>query len=86
MARTTLLPTRQRAQIRAFIVTPVHDVLLRNLNTLHLATAEQLTRLNYRRGMLTTVKTRLKDLAGSWLLPWRFPNPRSGAAPLRVYT
>lgn len=46
----------------AFVITPVYDRLLRDLATLHQATAEQLTRLNYKSGMLTTVKARLKDL------------------------
>ena len=54
---------------KPFIVTPVYDLLLRGgqdmpigLYHLHLATAEQLTRLHYKPGMLKTVKKRLKVL------------------------
>jgi hypothetical protein len=61
----------------AFVITPVHDLLLRDLNTLHRATAEQLTRLNYKPGMLTTVKARLKDLADNrYVLPLSHPSIR----------
>ncbi len=60
-----------------FVVTPVHDMLLRDLNTLQRATAEQLTRLNYKPGMLTTVKARLKDLADNkYVLPLSHPSIR----------
>lgn len=52
-----------------FTVTPVYDLLLRGnasvpygLYQLQLLTAEQLTRLHYKPGMLTTVKARLKNL------------------------
>jgi len=54
---------------KAFAITPVHDLLLRGsqdmpigLYHLHLATAEQLTRLHYKPGMLKTVQKRLKTL------------------------
>src|SRR5207245_1434334 len=58
-------------------VTPVHDLLLRDLHTLQRATAEQLTRLNYKMGMLTTVKQRLKDLADNkYVLPLSHPSIR----------
>jgi hypothetical protein len=61
----------------AFIVTPVHDLLLHDLNTLHRASAEQLCRLNYKPGMLTTVKARLKDLADNkYVLPLSHPSIR----------
>lgn len=62
MARTA--PTAKLVAVKkhAFVVTPVHDLLLHNLNTLQRSTAEQLTRLNYKMGMLTTVKARMKDL------------------------
>ena len=60
------MPTMQKA----FHITPVYDLLLRGsreapmgIYHLRLATAEQLTRLHYKAGMLTTVKARLKDLA-----------------------
>ena len=50
-------------------ITPVYDLLLRGspdvpvgLAHLHLATADQLTRLHYRAGTLKTVKARLKTL------------------------
>ena len=55
-----------------FRITPVYDVLLRGttdmpvgLYHLHLATAEQLTRLHYSSGTIKTVKARLKVLADS---------------------
>ena len=55
--------------MRTFAITPVHDLLLRGsqdmpvgLYHLHLATAEQLTRLHYKPGMLKTVLKRLKQL------------------------
>ena len=52
-------------------------MLLRDLNTLQRATAEQLTRLNYKMGMLTTVKARLKDLAeAGFVLPLSHPSIR----------
>jgi Replication-relaxation len=61
----------------AFVITPVHDVLLHDLHTLQRATAEQLTRLNYKPGMLTTVKQRLKDLADNrYVLPLSHPSIR----------
>jgi DNA-binding PadR family transcriptional regulator len=54
---------------RMFSVTPVYDLLLRGtqalpvgLSQLHLATADQLCRLHYKPGCITTVKARLKDL------------------------
>ena len=59
------------------MVTPVHDLLLRDLHTLQRATAEQLTRLNYKMGMLTTVKARLKDLSDNkYVLPLSHPSIR----------
>jgi Replication-relaxation len=77
MARTTLLQTKQRAQKPAFVVTPVHDLLLRDLNTLQRATAEQLCRLNYRMGMIKTVKQRLKNLTeAGYVLPLYHPSIR----------
>lgn len=52
-----------------FRITPVYDLLLRGtpstpvgLYHLQIATAEQLCRLHYRLGMMTTVKARLKTL------------------------
>ena len=63
MVRTTPTANRQTVKKKAFIVTPVHNLLLHDLHTLQRATAEQLTRLNYKMGMINTVKARLKDLA-----------------------
>jgi hypothetical protein len=61
----------------AFVVTPVHDLLLRDLHTLQRATAEQLTRLNYKMGMINTVKARLKDLSDNrYVLPLSHPSIR----------
>src|SRR2546430_1597074 len=49
-------------------------MLLRDLNTLQRATAEQLTRLNYKMGMIKTVKARLKDLTDAgYVLPLSHP-------------
>src|SRR5436309_7856057 len=60
---TTVVPKKP------FIVTPVYDLLLHGsqdvpigLYHLHMATAEQLTRLHYKPGMLKTVSKRLKVL------------------------
>jgi hypothetical protein len=57
---------------KPFTVTPVYDLLLRGgqdmqvgLYQLHLATAEQLTVLHYKPGMLKTVKKRLKMLVNN---------------------
>jgi len=54
---------------KSFTITPVYDLLLRGspdmpvgLYHLHQATAEQLTRLHYKPGMLKTVSKRLKVL------------------------
>lgn len=54
---------------QALRITPVYDLLLRGTTTtpvglyqLQLATAEQLCRLHYKAGTLTTVKARLKHL------------------------
>jgi Replication-relaxation len=67
--------TKQQQPV--FVITPVHDLLLRDLHILHRATAEQLTRLNYKMGMLTTVKQRLKDLADKrYVLPLSHPSIR----------
>jgi Replication-relaxation len=66
-----------RPKRKAFVITPVHDLLLRDLNTLQRATAEQLTRLNYKMGMIKTVKQRLKDLTeAGFVLPLSHPSIR----------
>jgi hypothetical protein len=66
-----------RKKRTTFVVTPVHDMLLHDLHTLHRSTAEQLTRLNYKMGMLKTVKQRLKDLADNrYVLPLFHPSIR----------
>jgi hypothetical protein len=68
---------KQAGKKKAFVVTPVHDLLLRDLNTLQRATAEQLTRLNYKMGMLKTVQARLKDLSDNkYVLPLFHPSIR----------
>src|SRR6266851_2396892 len=77
MTRCLLHVTKQMEDRKTFVITPVHDLLLHNLNTLHRATAEQLTRLNYKMGMLTTVKARLKDLTDAgYILPLSHPSIR----------
>ena len=78
MHATTQAEERQtRKKQPTFVITPVHDLLLRDLHTLQRATAEQLTRLNYKMGMLTTVKARLKDLADNrYVLPLSHPSIR----------
>src|SRR2546421_3765475 len=74
MARSSALTTKQSVRKKPFVVTPVHDLLLHDLHVLQRATAEQLTRLNYKMGMLTTVKQRLKDLADNrYVLPLSHP-------------
>ena len=77
MARPPALAKTQSVKKTAFAVTPVYDLLLRDLNTLQRATAEQLTRLNYKMGMLTTVKARLKKLEDNkYVLPLSHPSIR----------
>jgi hypothetical protein len=77
LVRTTPTAQTQAVKKKPFVVTPVHDLLLHDLHTLHRATAEQLTRLNYKPGMLTTVKARLKDLADNrYVLPLSHPSIR----------
>lgn len=56
-------------------ITPVYDLLLRGSSTtpvglyhLHMATAEQLTRLHYKAGSINKVKARLKDLTDNGFL------------------
>jgi Replication-relaxation len=67
----------QPGKKKSFLVTPVHDLLLRDLHTLHRATADQLTRLNYKPGMLNTVKARLKELSDHrYVLPLSHPSIR----------
>jgi Replication-relaxation len=77
LVRTT--PTAQTHVLKkqAFVITPVHALLLRDLHTLQRATAEQLTRLNYKMGMMNTVKARLKDLSDNrYVLPLSHPSIR----------
>jgi hypothetical protein len=77
LVRTAPSAHNQAGKKKSFMVTPVHDLLLHDLNTLQRATAEQLTRLNYKMGMLTTVKQRLKDLADNkYVLPLSHPSIR----------
>ncbi|HYT46534.1 MAG TPA: replication-relaxation family protein, partial [Methylomirabilota bacterium] len=77
MAHTTATASIQAVKKKSFVVTPVHDLLLHELNTLQRATAEQLTRLNYKMGMLNTVKQRLKDLTDAgYVLPLSHPSIR----------
>jgi hypothetical protein len=77
MPRMTPQSRTQERKKPSFVITPVYDVLLRDLNTLQRATAEQLTRLNYKMGMINTVKARLKDLADNrYVLPLSHPSIR----------
>ncbi len=77
MTDTTPAHKEQPGRKKPFTVTPAHDLLLHDLHTLQRATAEQLTRLNYKMGMLTTVKQRLKDLADNrYVLPLSHPSIR----------
>jgi hypothetical protein len=77
VVHTTSTANIQAVKKKPFLVTPVHDLLLHNINTLQRATAEQLTRLNYKMGMLTTVKSRLKDLSDNrYVLPLAHPSIR----------
>ena len=77
MVRTAPTQKKQAARGKTFVVTPVHDLLLHDLNTLQRATAEQLTRLNYKMGMIKTVKQRLKDLTeAGFVLPLSHPSIR----------
>src|SRR5437588_1724598 len=77
MARATPTAPKLIGKKKSFVVTPVCDLLLHNLNKLQRGTAEQLTRLNYKMGMLNTVKQRLKDLADAgYVLPLSHPSIR----------
>src|SRR5690349_10384063 len=78
MTRPLSSQTKQQALKRKpFVVTPVHGLLLHDLHTLQRATAEQLTRLNYKMGMLKTVQARLKDLTDAgYVLPLYHPSIR----------
>src|SRR6266704_3737153 len=77
MVYTTPAHKEQPEKKKPFVVTPVHDLLLHDLHTLHRATAEQLTRLNYKMGMLTTLRQRLKDLSDNkYVLPLSHPSIR----------
>lgn len=77
MARSNAIPQTQSGRKKPFVVTPVHDMLLHDLNILQRATAEQLTRLNYKMGMLKTVQARLKDLTDAgYVLPLYHPSIR----------
>jgi len=77
LAHTTATASIQAVKKKSFVVTPVHDLLLHELNTLQRATAEQLTRLNYKMGMINTVKQRLKDLTDAgYVLPLYHPSIR----------
>jgi hypothetical protein len=77
VVRTTPTANRQAVKKKPFVVTPVHDLLLHDLHTLQRATAEQLTRLNYKMGMINTVKARLKDLGDAgYVLPLYHPTIR----------
>src|SRR2546421_11466054 len=77
MARSSALTTKQSVRKKPFVVTPVHDLLLHDLHILQRATAEQLTRLNYKMGMINTVKARLKDLSDNrYVLPLSHPSIR----------
>jgi len=77
VAQTSVSATRQAGKKTTFVITPVHDLLLHDLNILQRATAEQLTRLNYKMGMINTVKQRLKDLTDAgYVLPLFHPSIR----------
>src|SRR6266567_4995831 len=68
---------KRSVRYKPFALTPGHDLLLHDLHTLHRATAEQLTRLHYKMGMLNTVKARLKDLSDNrYVLPLSHPSIR----------
>jgi hypothetical protein len=77
VVRTAPTAQKQAVKQKAFVVTPVYDLLLHDLHILNRSTAEQLTRLNYKMGMLTTVKQRLKDLTDAgYVLPLSHPSIR----------
>ena len=74
MAHTTSQALQKPIKPLPLVITPVYDKLLRDLNILQRATAQQLCRLNYKMGMLTTVKARLKDLTeAGFVLPLFHP-------------
>src|SRR6266705_7165521 len=77
MDRPVSAQPKRSVRNKPFALTPVHDLLLHDLHTLQRATAEQLTRLNYKMGMINTVKQRLKDLSDNrYVLPLSHPSIR----------
>ncbi len=77
MDRPVSAQPKRSVRNKPFALTPGHDLLLHDLHTLHRATAEQLTRLHYKMGMLNTVKARLKDLSDNrYVLPLSHPSIR----------
>ena len=77
MDRPVSAQPKRSVRNKPFALTPGHDLLLHDLHTLQRATAEQLTRLHYKMGMLNTVKARLKDLSDNrYVLPLSHPSIR----------
>src|SRR5438128_9613808 len=56
------LRTKQTSKRKPFVITGVYDLLLQGVNAHFLITADQLNRLYYKPGMITTIKARLKEL------------------------
>ena len=64
---------------KSFVVTGVYDLLLQGVHAHFLITAEQLNRLYYKPGMLTTVKARLKELVDNKYLDYLQLLTRNGS-------
>src|ERR1700693_2681895 len=71
--------TKQSVKRKPFVVTGVYDLLLQGVCTHFLITAEQLNRLYYKPGTITTVKERLKELVDNKYLDYLQLLTRNGS-------
>lgn len=71
--------TKQSSRRKPFIITGVYDLLLQGVNAHFLITAEQLNRLYYKQGTITTVKERLKELVDNKYLDYLQLLTRNGS-------
>jgi hypothetical protein len=71
--------TKQSVKRKSFVVTGVYDLLLQGVYAHFLITAEQLNRLYYKPGTITTVKERLKELVDNKYLDYLQLLTRNGS-------
>ncbi len=79
ITRSPALRKKQSLKHQPFIVTQVYDLLLQGVYSHYLITAEQLNRLYYKSGTLTTVKDRLKKLVERNFLDYLQLQTRQGS-------